>query len=46
MVFPKYLSFTSEDEEHRLQSCWLTGSPSSECSRRVVSNLRDEDLLC
>jgi len=45
MVFPVYLSFTSQHEEHRLQSCWLTGSPSSERSHGVVSNLRDKDLL-
>jgi len=45
MVFPIYLSFTSQDEEYGLQSCWLTGSPSSECSRGVVSNLCDKDLF-
>ena len=45
MVFPIHLSFTSQDEEHRIQSCWLTGSPPSECRHGVVSNLRDKDLL-
>lgn len=45
MVFPIYLGFISQHEKYGLQSCWLGRGPSPECSRSVVPNLGDKDLL-